>query len=225
MKGKDFIEKIQELDEDLIEEAAEPERRKGMNYNYIKFVGVAACISVLVGVSLWQSVTKNDNGPKNFYSAGSGGGIIEVTTGIEDTEEKGTLGEIVPGGDTSYEIAIGDNETEIISADKNEIMEETSQGNQEITTETFQENQEQGTGPDGSLIFNTKYYVEIDGKKYYSTGKKSDITARCGMMDGEVILGNSIYSNMFGFQRVSETEVDVYINQEWVRFSTEKGVD
>lgn len=212
MKGKDFIEKMQELDEDMIVEAAEPERRKGINYNFIKFAGVAACILVLVGASVWQSVLKNNGGSENFRSADiQTSKIMEETTSMEGNEETGGITDI--DKDTHDKIAADNNETAAMEIKQTEAAEE----------ETSQRNGVQVTPPDfnKNLTYSTDYYVEIEGKYYYSTGRESDITGRCCLMDGSVILVNSPYSNLFDFQYVNEDEVDVSINNVWVRFKAE----
>lgn len=71
--------------------------------------------------------------------------------------------------------------------------------------------------------------VMIEGKLYYDTGSDSDITARCGVMDGQITStvqsgeipsenNQSNFGTEYGFQFVDENNVDVLINGHWVRF-------
>lgn len=71
--------------------------------------------------------------------------------------------------------------------------------------------------------------VMIEGKLYYDTGSDSDITARCGVMDGQITStvqsgeipsenNQSNFGTEYGFQFVDDNNVDVLINGHWVRF-------
>ena len=75
--------------------------------------------------------------------------------------------------------------------------------------------------------------VMIEGKLYYDTGSDSDITARCGVMDGQITStvqsgeipsenNQSNFGTEYGFQFVDENNVDVLINGHWVRFKVEE---
>ena len=74
-----------------------------------------------------------------------------------------------------------------------------------------------------------KPMVVVNGTLYYSTGRESDITARCGVMDGEIDKsvdstavpteeGQSNFGTGYGYQWVSETEIDVCMEGKWMRF-------
>ena len=65
-----------------------------------------------------------------------------------------------------------------------------------------------------------KPMVFVNGALYYSTGRESDIAARCGVMDGEIDKsvdsgtvpteeGQSNFGTGYGWQLVSDTEIDV----------------
>ncbi len=71
--------------------------------------------------------------------------------------------------------------------------------------------------------------VMVDGKLYYDTGSDSDITARCGVMDGQITStvesgvtptenDQSNFGIDYGYQFVDENNIDVVIEGHWVRF-------
>ena len=70
----------------------------------------------------------------------------------------------------------------------------------------------------------------VNGALYYSTGRESDIIGRCGVMDGEIDKtvdsttvpteeGQSNFGTGYGYQWVSETEIDVCMEGKWMRFA------
>ena len=74
--------------------------------------------------------------------------------------------------------------------------------------------------------------VMINGKIYYSTGEKSKITARCGVMDGRITEtvengklptknNESNFGIDYGYQFVDENTVEVKINNDFIVFKTE----
>ena len=74
--------------------------------------------------------------------------------------------------------------------------------------------------------------VMINGKIYYSTGEKSTITARCGVMDGRITAtvekgelptenNESNFGIDYGYQFVDENTVDIRINNEFIVFKAE----
>lgn len=74
-----------------------------------------------------------------------------------------------------------------------------------------------------------KPMVFVNGALYYSTGRESDIAARCGVMDGEIDKsvdsgtvpteeGQSNFGTGYGWQLVSDTEIDVCMDERWMRF-------
>ena len=73
--------------------------------------------------------------------------------------------------------------------------------------------------------------VFVQGALYYCTGRESDIPARCGVMDGMIDKtvdwydvpdeeGESNFGTGYGYQFVSGTELDVWMQErnQWVRF-------
>ena len=71
--------------------------------------------------------------------------------------------------------------------------------------------------------------VMLEGKLYYDTGSDSDITARCGVMDGQITStvqsdetpsenNQSNFGTDYGYQFVDDNNVDVVIGEHWVRF-------
>lgn len=71
--------------------------------------------------------------------------------------------------------------------------------------------------------------VRINGQLYLDTGKESDINARCGVMDGEIISSvepfqkptqdnQSNFGSDYGYQFVDERSIDIYMNEKWIRF-------
>ena len=79
MKGEDFLREINNIDESIIEEAKQPKGKKKINGNIIKFIGLAACITVFTGavvarsIGLWsdKDVLQKDTGrDKNEVTEG-----------------------------------------------------------------------------------------------------------------------------------------------------------
>ncbi len=71
--------------------------------------------------------------------------------------------------------------------------------------------------------------VMVNGELYYDTGRESDITGRCGVMDGEITSevdgtevptadNQSNFGSGFGYQFVDENSIDIYMNDKWMRF-------
>lgn len=72
--------------------------------------------------------------------------------------------------------------------------------------------------------------IMLEGKLYTDVGK-SDIEARCGMMDGSIASSvesgkyptqdyQSNFGSGYGFQYVKEGSIDVNIDGQWIRFET-----
>lgn len=85
---------------------------------------------------------------------------------------------------------------------------------------------------EASALWDRRPMVMINGELYYDTGKESDITGRCGVLDGEItseVDGTQIpaednQSNFgvgYGYQRIDENSLDIYINDTWIRFEKE----
>lgn len=71
--------------------------------------------------------------------------------------------------------------------------------------------------------------VRIDGRLYLDTGKESDITGRCGVMDGQITstvepfekLTKDDQSNFgvgYEYQFINDNSIDIYMNDKWIRF-------
>lgn len=71
--------------------------------------------------------------------------------------------------------------------------------------------------------------VMVNGELYYDTGRESDLTGRCGVMDGEITSevdgtqvpaedNQSNFGSGYGYQFVDENSIDVYVNEKWIRF-------
>ena len=74
--------------------------------------------------------------------------------------------------------------------------------------------------------------VMVDGEIYLDTGRESKITARCGVMDGEITSfvdsserpskdSQSNFGSGYGYQRLDENHIDVCINGKWMTFVKE----
>lgn len=85
----------------------------------------------------------------------------------------------------------------------------------------------QGSEPDQSETASIRM-VMLEGKIYVDVGK-SDINARCGMMDGSIDSSvesgkyperhnQSNFGSGYGYQYVGDNSIDVNINGEWIRF-------
>lgn len=71
--------------------------------------------------------------------------------------------------------------------------------------------------------------IRVDGELYYDTGKETTITARCGVMDGEITStvgrtqtpaedNQSNFGTGYGYQFVPDDQIEVYINNKWIIF-------
>ncbi len=74
--------------------------------------------------------------------------------------------------------------------------------------------------------------VMINGELYYDTGRESDISGRCGVMDGKILTtvdsteilledNQSNFGSDFDYQFVNESSIDIVINEKWIRFEKE----
>lgn len=74
--------------------------------------------------------------------------------------------------------------------------------------------------------------VMVGGVLYLDTGRESDITARCGVMDGEISSSvdaseiptqddESNFGSGYGYQFVTADSIDVCIDGSWCRFQSE----
>lgn len=74
--------------------------------------------------------------------------------------------------------------------------------------------------------------VMVDGEIYLDTGRESEITARCGVMDGEITSfvdgserpskdSQSNFGSGHGYQRLDENHIDICINGKWMTFVKE----
>ncbi len=71
--------------------------------------------------------------------------------------------------------------------------------------------------------------VMINGELYLDTNKESDLDGRCGVMDGEISLvvdaaetptqdNQSNFGKGYEYQYVGENNIDIYMNEKWMRF-------
>ena len=71
--------------------------------------------------------------------------------------------------------------------------------------------------------------VRIDGRLYLDTGKESDITGRCGVMDGQITStvepfekptkdDQSNFGVGYEYQFINDNSIDIYMNEKWIRF-------
>ncbi len=77
--------------------------------------------------------------------------------------------------------------------------------------------------------------VMVDGKLYIATGKESTITARCGVMDGEIISSvdrntiptqdnQSNFGDGYGYQYGADETIEVCIDGKWYVYATEDSI-
>ena len=78
--------------------------------------------------------------------------------------------------------------------------------------------------------------VMIDGQLFISSENESDISARCGNMDGEIsthVANNQIpdehnqsnFGSGYKYQFVDENNVDIVIDKKWIRFVAKSNND
>ena len=71
--------------------------------------------------------------------------------------------------------------------------------------------------------------VRIDGRLYLDTGKESDITGRCGVMDGQITStvepfekptkdDQSNFGVGYEYQFINDNSIDIYMNDKWIKF-------
>lgn len=76
-------------------------------------------------------------------------------------------------------------------------------------------------------------YVMVRGELYKSTGRESEITVRCGTMDGEIKStvdasekpqkdDESNFGTGYGYQNTAEDTIEVLIDQQWIVFEKSK---
>ena len=97
MNGKGFLKEINNLDDDLIMEAAEAERTGRTGRNIIKFAGMAACVAIFTGVITAsvliekQKMEKEDAGEAAVeYSYEMGEKRDDMLEGADGSEQMGT---------------------------------------------------------------------------------------------------------------------------------------
>ena len=76
--------------------------------------------------------------------------------------------------------------------------------------------------------------IMVDGKLYYDTGRESTVTARCGMMDGEINSSvdgeetpaennQSNFGYGYGYQYGADDTLEVFIDDKWIVFEYRAG--
>ncbi len=89
-----------------------------------------------------------------------------------------------------------------------------------------------GPGSEEPSKWDRRPMVMVNGEIYLDTGKESDINGRCGVMDGEItstVDGSEVpiqddqsnFGNGYGYQFVDANNIDVYMNEKWIRFEKE----
>jgi hypothetical protein len=78
-----------------------------------------------------------------------------------------------------------------------------------------------------------KIVMANNGKLYYDTGKESTITARCGMMDGQItsnidsneiptIKNQANFEGQYGYQYgIEENTIEIFMDNKWYVFKAE----
>ena len=75
--------------------------------------------------------------------------------------------------------------------------------------------------------------VMVDGTLYLDTGKESDLTARCGMMDGEITSavdaseipsenGQSNFGSGYGWQYGEGDTIEIHMDGKWMVFRAQE---
>ena len=114
MNGKGFLKEINNLDDDLIMEAAEAARTGRTGRNIIKFAGMAACVAIFTGVITAsvliekQKMEKENAGEAAVESSyemgekqdnmleGAAEPAVMVTTAVKTTRKYCALDEVSP---------------------------------------------------------------------------------------------------------------------------------
>lgn len=105
---------------------------------------------------------------------------------------------------------------------------EKNQGNGQVQNEQ-EGNQSVGQGKEQSSQEVNQMMVMIDDVVYSSNGTESDITGRCGVMDGEITStvseskiptddNQSNFGKGYGYQFVDANSIDVCMEDKWIRF-------
>lgn len=85
-------------------------------------------------------------------------------------------------------------------------------------------------------VYDRRPMVMVDGRIYLDTGKESYETARCGVMDGEItseVDGSEVptendqsnFGTGYGYQRMDENTIELFINEKWIVFEAEERKD
>ena len=76
--------------------------------------------------------------------------------------------------------------------------------------------------------------IRDSGKLYYDTGKESTVSARCGVMDGEItstVDGSEIptkdnqsnFGTGFEYQYGADNTIEIFMNEKWIVFEQREG--
>ncbi|MDO4333396.1 MAG: hypothetical protein Q4C58_12040 [Eubacteriales bacterium] len=105
---------------------------------------------------------------------------------------------------------------------------------------SFDETVEREAESTEAILGDRRPMVMVNGELYLDTGEVSDITARCGTMDGEItseVDGSEIptkddqsnFGTGYGYQYVDENSIDIFLpygsdsdDMRWIRFEKEK---
>lgn len=91
------------------------------------------------------------------------------------------------------------------------------------------------TAEESAPLNDLRPMVRVNGKLYLDTGRESEITARCGVMDGEILScvepyqvpqqdNASNFGTGYGYQYgPDENTIEVWIDGKWMVFVQEEG--
>lgn len=81
----------------------------------------------------------------------------------------------------------------------------------------------------GAELYDLIPMVRLNGTLYLDTGKESDLTGRCGVMDGQITStvepfekptkdDQSNFGVGYEYQFINDNSIDIYMNDKWIRF-------
>jgi len=85
-------------------------------------------------------------------------------------------------------------------------------------------------------VYDRRPMVMVDSRIYLDTGRESYVTGRCAVLDGEITSevdgsekpaenDQSNFGTGYGYQRMDENTIELYINEKWIVFEAEDRVD
>jgi len=81
-------------------------------------------------------------------------------------------------------------------------------------------------------VYDRRPMVMVDSRIYLDTGRESYVTGRCAVLDGEITSevdgsekpaenDQSNFGTRYGYQRMDENTIELFINEKWVVFKAE----